>query len=167
LQNRQPANYAQNTWAQGSTYRQEDVAQPDYILNLEFALGDNWFLWPSGYQELKNNVYNNVYAPVNIQNSSFISSGATAGSDYTTADLIFSDKNGEIEGAWLQGSYTIPVTAESHINVIGGNVTEFLFPYVGYDIDSKTTSFKDFILVRKNERLFNLLNFINLNHIGR
>jgi hypothetical protein len=137
--------------------RLSDVIQPDYVLNLNFDTGDNWFLWPSGHQELKHNVYNNIYSPINIQNSSFVSSGATAGTDFTNSDLIFSDKNGEIEGAWLQGPYTIPVKGETNINLAGGDVTEFLYPYVGYDIDSKTTSFKGFSLTRNNERLFNSL----------
>jgi len=135
----------------------EEVAQPDFILNVGMAQGDNWFLWPSGYQELKHNVYNNSYSPINIQESSFIQSGATPGSTYTNSDLLFSDKNGTVEGAWLQGPYSLPVNGRTNIILKGGEVTEFLYPFVGYDLDTREMIFKNFNLERNNDKFFKAL----------
>jgi hypothetical protein len=133
------------------------ITTPDYILNLNFTAGNNWFLWPSGYQELNHNVYNNSYNPISIQDSSLINAGATPGTDFTNSDIIFSDKNGTVEGAWLQGPYQVPVKSNIHITLKGGDVTEFLYPYVGYDLDSKTLNFLNFNTSRNNEKLFNSL----------
>lgn len=135
----------------------DELTTPDYVLQLNFQQGDNWFLWPSGYQELTHNTYNNTYSAISIQNSNLIYSGATPGIKYTEADIIFSDKNGTLEGAWLQGPYTVDRNGQIQITLKGGDSTEFLYPYVGYNLNSKSLYFDGFNFTRSNERFFDSL----------
>lgn len=145
--------------------RVDQITKPDYLLNLEFQGGNNWFLWPSGHQILNNNTYNNSYEPININQSNLIYSGATPGSNKSNSDLIFSDKNGSVEGAWLQGSYQVPTKGVAEINIKGGDSTEFLFPYVGYNIAPKSLEFQGYNLIRSNEKFFNALTRIQQENI--
>jgi len=135
----------------------EDYTQPDYILNNTFTVGSNWFLWPTGYQTLTEKVYNNSYVPLNIQQSNLLASGATAGTDLTNSDIIFTDKNGVVEGAWLQGPYTEPRNGITDLTIKSGEITEFLYPYVGFELSPKSLTFKTHSLTGRDVKLFKTL----------
>lgn len=140
-----------------SAIRLKEVLNPDYVLSATMEVGENWFMWPSGFQSLDSKTYNNYFEPVWLISSMFIESGATAGSDYTNSDLIFSDKNGVIEGAWLQGPRSIYTKGSAELEMIGMEITEFLFPYVGFELDSKTLQFSAHSLKQRDNRIFNAL----------
>lgn len=135
----------------------EEVNTPDQILNIDLAQGQNWFLWPSGYQVLNNLTYNNFFEPINIQNSSFINSGATAGSNLKDSDLIFSDKNGILEGAWLRGPYSYQSKDYLKATLKAGDITEFLYPYVGYKVSSNNIDLEDFSIQTQDSKIFDAL----------
>jgi len=137
-----------------SAVKIEDIRQPDYLLDLHFTTGSNWFLWPSGYQALNDNVYNNAYSPILLIDSNLEYSGATAGTHYTTSDIIFTDKNGIVEGAWLQGDYTIPVKGNTLITLKSGETMEFLFPFVGFDVSSQGLAFGTHTLTERDVKFF-------------
>jgi hypothetical protein len=143
-----------------SAIRIEDVVAPDQILQIDIQTGSNWFLWPSGFQVLSTNIFNNTYEPIKLTNSKLLNSGATAGETWKESDLIFSDKNGIVEGAWLQSTYKDTVTGFTEISLKSGEITQFLYPFVGFNLDSKTLKFKDHSLVYlsgSNLRTFNVL----------
>jgi len=137
--------------------RLQEVLEPDYQLNFNMAPGSNWFLWPSGFQTSDNKSYNNYFEPIYLTSAAFVDSGATYGNSYLNSDLIFSDKNGLIEGAWLQGPRFETSKGSSSITIKGGETMEFLFPYVGFSIDSKTLQFGSHTLTERDNRFFNAL----------
>lgn len=141
-----------------SAIRVEDLNEPDQILDINLSSGSNWFIWPSGFQILNESTYNNFYEPININESSLISSGATPGTTLENSDLIFTDKNGVIEGAWLSGPRLVESKVDTSISLKGKEITEFLFPYVGFDIESRGLSFKGFSFKERDQKLFKNLN---------
>ena len=126
--------------------RLSQIHSPDYILNLPFATGNNWFYWPSGDRVVDDSLYNNVYDPILIENSNFINCSATGGSDYTNSDLLFTDQSGVVEGAWLQGPRTEHSSGNMQLTINAGEFKEFIFPYPGFNISSKTTRFAGYNL---------------------
>ena len=120
----------------------KEISEYDNSLSLNFNSGNNWFYWPSGVRILNEEIFNNIFSEIQINDSNLYNSGATAGDDYTNSDLIFTDKNGVVEGAWLQGVYnTIPQKVNMKLNISGGTKKEFIFPYTGVDFSTKTSSF--------------------------
>ena len=120
----------------------KDINQYDNFLTLNFNYGNNWFYWPSGIRNLDESSSTNIFEEIHINNSSFFNSSATAGDDYTNSDLIFTDKNGIVEGAWLQGTYkTNPIKENMRVTINAGSPKEFIFPFVGVDFSTKTSAF--------------------------
>ena len=97
------ARYLGNT-VYGITAIKQDRDNYDSITNLEISQGNNWFFWPSGEIYTDININQNIYNEIKINTAAFTLSGATAGSNYTKSDLIFTETYGNIEGAWLRGS---------------------------------------------------------------
>jgi len=126
--------------------RLEDVNIPDVVLNLKFEQGNNWFYWPSGNKILNNDIFNNNLDPVYINNSNFVSSSATGGTNYTNSDLIFTDKNGIVEGAWLQGPHTERQDLNIVVNINGASTRDFIFPFPGIKISSKELTFQGYAI---------------------
>lgn len=149
--------YAGETVYGLTAVRVDQITKPDYLLQLEFQDGNNWFMWPSGHELLYNNEFNNSYQPISINDSNLVYSGATPGTSKDNSDLIFCDKNGILEGAWLQGPYIVPRRDKVKLNLKGGDSTEFLFPYVAYNISPKNLEFESFGITRNNEKFFNAL----------
>jgi hypothetical protein len=120
----------------------KDISEYDNFLSLNFSNGNNWFYWPSGVRNINEEIFNNIFAEIPINDSNLYNSGATATDDYTTSDLIFTDKNGIVEGAWLQGIYTTPPQPTNmKLTLNGGTKKEFIFPFVGIDFSTKTSEF--------------------------
>lgn len=135
----------------------QDLLLPDYLLDLNIITGNNWFLWPNGYQVLAENIYNNTYEPVGLQDSNLINSGATAGTNSKDSDIIYTDKNGIVEGAWLRGNYTEARKGQVEIILENGEISEFLFPYVGFELSPETLKFGTHTLTERNVKLFKTL----------
>jgi hypothetical protein len=125
----------------------KDVDVYDDFLNLNFNTGNNWFYWPSGDRVLNDSIFNNTYLELSINDSDLISSGATGGDSYTNSDLIFTDKSGIVEGAWLRGIYnTKPQRTEMICNIKSSENKEFIFPYTGILFSPKSLIFSDYRL---------------------
>ena len=135
----------------------KEITTPDYILNLNFENGNNWFYWPSGDKILRTDLYNNVYAPIYINNSNLANSGATGGDDYTNSDLIFTNKNGIVEGAWLEGPrYEVSYdTMELDINPKSSR--EFIYPYANFKLISRGTQWGGFSIKKDDYIIFEKL----------
>lgn len=137
--------------------RLSEVNMPDEVLNLSFKPGNNWFLWPSGNKIVNDYTFSNVFKPIEINDSSFVASGATGGSDYTTSDLLFTEKNGNVEGAWLLGTKISESADNMVVSILGREKKEFLFPYCSFKIDTKSSSWGGFSLDESDRKKFLLL----------
>ena len=126
--------------------RTDEIDAPDYILNLSFEQGNNWFYWPSGDKIIDDSKFNNIFAPIAINNTSFVDCSATGGSDYTNADLLFSDKIGIVEGAWLKGPRTEYTSDVMNLTINANNTRDFIFPYPGFSLTSKGTLWNGYSL---------------------
>lgn len=138
----------------------KDLDVYDAYLNLDFQSGNNFFYWPSGSQLLDESKFNNIYSEIPINESSFVASGATAGDEYTNSDLIFTDKNGVVEGAWLRGEYKTDADKKQMIVTVKvGEKKEFIFPYPGVDFSNKTNGFLGYLLEDTDNELLNILEY--------
>jgi Mg-chelatase subunit ChlD len=137
--------------------RLKDLNQPDYVLNLNFSTGNNWFLWPSGSRLTDLASIENYLKPIPINESNFVNSGATGGSNHLDSDLIFTDKNGLVEGAWLRGPRTLFTSSTAKIKILPSSVREFLFPYVGFDLTTKGLNWIGHILNDDEYQTYQLL----------
>jgi hypothetical protein len=125
-----------------SAIRLKDLNVFDNNLVLDINPGNNWFYWPSSARILDTTQFNNTFLEIPINESNFINSGATAGDDYSNSDLIFTDKNGIVEGAWLRGTYdTKPEKLDMKLSIKSGDKKEFIFPFPGIIFSKKTGGF--------------------------
>ena len=131
---------------------------PDFTINLNIEQGNNYFYWPSGDKVANDTQIGNIFQPIEINNSNFLNNHPVSGSSYLDADLIFTDKNGTLEGAWLQGKRVIKTKDTMSINLLGGDDRSFIFPFVGFDINSKDLSFKKYSLNDSSFILYQTLN---------
>ena len=126
--------------------RLQDINKPDLVLNLPFTQGNNWFYWPSGTRVLDDTIFNDYLQPIPINQSNLVESGATGGTDYTNSDLIFTDKNGILEGAWLQGPHNEAQPNNMNVTIDGAATRDFVFPFPGLVLNSKSLTFNDFAI---------------------
>ena len=137
--------------------RLSETNVPDQVLTLSCKTGNNWFLWPSGSKITNDYTFSNIFSSIEINNSSFVSCSASGGSDYTTSDLLFTEKNGVVEGAWLLGTASYTTNDNMVITVGGGEKREFLFPYCGFKLKTKGSSWNGFSLNEDDKGKFLLL----------
>ena len=135
----------------------KELNTPDQIFNLSIAAGNNWFYWPSGSMILDDTIFNSTFSAILINDSNFLKSGATAGDSYMNSDIILTDKNGVVEGAWLQGPYSVISTENMTLSVKGGETKDFIFPFPGINIDSKGLTFLGYGLTDTNNPKIDLL----------
>jgi len=126
----------------------------DKIINISLKIGNNWFLWPSGYNITTDYAFNNIYQPIEINKSMFLSSSATFGSSYKESDLIFTEKNGCVEGAWLLGNKIYTTENNLSIEIVSGTKRQIRFPYPLFKISSKGKNWGGFSLDEKDSNLF-------------
>lgn len=129
----------------------------DYVVDLSMAQGNNWFYWPSGDKIYDTDNIDNIYYPIEINNSNFVLSGATGGSTYQESDLIFTDKKGYIEGAWLLGPR---IEKSKHIvsfNVDSNEKRQFLWPYTGFELTKITNQWRKHALNDDSNKYFYFL----------
>lgn len=138
--------------------RLKEINKPDATLSLNLTQGNNWFYWPSGNKVLNDSIFNNTFQPIEINSSGFVSSSATGGTNYTNSDLIFTDKNGIVEGAWLRGAYTIKQENVMTVSINGAETRDFIFPFPDIKISSKGLTFEGYGIDDTNNTVINLLN---------
>ena len=150
-------NYLGETIYGLTAVRLSETDVPDLVLTLSCKAGNNWFLWPSGSEVTNDYTFSNVFSPIEINSSSFVSSSAFGGTDYTTSDLIFTEKNGVVEGAWLLGNHIYNTNDDMVITIDGGEKREFLFPYCGFKLKTKGSSWDGFSLNENDKGKFLLM----------
>lgn len=123
-----------------------DLKLPDATLSLNFEQGNNWFFWPSGDKLLDDTSIADIFKPIPINQSNFVLTRKISGTNYLDSDLIFTDKNGLIEGAWLQGDRYDSSVGTLCATFIPNIPKRFIFPYIGFDVSSKTLGFKNYRL---------------------
>jgi hypothetical protein len=130
---------------------------PDYTINLSIQQGNNYFYWPSGDKIADDAQIGNIFEPIPINSSNFLNNHPVIGSSYLDSDLIFTDKNGTLEGAWLQGTRTIQTTGNLDITLLGNDDRYFIYPFVGFNINSKDLKFKEYSLNDYSRILYDTL----------
>jgi len=134
-----------------------DLGKPDYVLETDFSTGNNWFVWPSGSKIINDTSSDNYLETILLNDSNLVGSGATGGSSYKDSDLIFTDKNGYVEGAWLKGPRTYTVSTSTSVNILPDTVREFIYPYVGYNLTTKGLNWVGFSLTDHDYRNYDIL----------
>ena len=131
---------------------------PNAIMNLGITQGNNWFYFPSGNKIITEGIYNNTFEPITLNDSNLLSSGATGGTSYKNSDLIFTDKNGVVEGAWLQGAYKTYVDETMKVTLNGSSTRDFIFPFAGISLAQKGLNFENYSVDDTNNILLEKLN---------
>jgi hypothetical protein len=137
--------------------RLSETQSADNVLNLPFAVGNNWFFWPSGGKQTNDSIFSNIYRPIPINNSNLINSGATGGDSYKNSDLIFTEKNNTIEGAWLLGELNYRSVDTMEVSFEGNSEKQFIYPFPFFTVDSKTLNFSSYSINENFKNDFNLL----------
>jgi len=136
--------------------RLRDVYLPDKQITINMPQGNSWFLWPSGDRVLNDLEFNNTFVPIKLNESSLLESGATAGSSIFLSDLIFTEKNGMVEGAWLHGTEVLKIEDEMQINFERVSFRDFMFPFVGFNVTPKGNIFDGYDIKDTIFETFNL-----------
>jgi hypothetical protein len=129
----------------------------DYTTNLNLEVGNNWFYWPSGAKIYKSDPIDNIYFPININNSDLVKNGATGTGDFRTSDIILTDKKGYIEGSWLLGPRMEFSKHRITVNIDSGEKRQFLWPYVGFNLTKNTNQWRGFSLNDDSNKYFYFL----------
>jgi hypothetical protein len=129
----------------------------DYTVNLELEQGNNWFYWPSGDKIYSFDKIDNIYFSIDINNSDFVSSGATGASSYKLSDIILTDKKGYIEGAWLMGPREFTSEQEVSLTIEQNEIRQFIWPYVGFNLTKNTNQWRGYSLNDESNKYFYFL----------
>lgn len=140
--------------------RLKDVYQPDEKLSIDLPEGNSWFLWPSGTKSLDTLQFVNTFEPIKLNDANFLGSGATAGSAFDLSDLIFTEKNGVVEGAWFNGEKILTVDDTLRIRIERQTQKTFIFPFPGFDLSSKGNSFLGYNV---RDDIFDKFNILDAN----
>jgi hypothetical protein len=134
-----------------------EINEADYILDIDFEKGHNWFYWPSGDKGPDPIIVGNFYSPIDINNSNLVLNRTVSGSSHKNSDLLFAIKDNSIEGAWLQGWREVSINDRMSVGLNSYEKTEFIFPWVGFEVDSKNFGFKNYSLNDFDESLYQRL----------
>lgn len=104
-------------------------------IQIPFEPGNNWFYWTSGEHFGENDTSISVDS-LPLTASNLIQSGAYAASDFTESDVIFTQRENDIKGAWLQLSKSIPVNPTMVAKLNYGR-TAFAFPFPGFGLSGE------------------------------
>lgn len=137
--------------------RLKEVNTPDFQFSLDIQDGNNWFYWPSGNKSFRLDDFSNFYQPIILNNSSFLSSGATAGTEYINSDLLFIEKNGLVEGSWLQGDKIHEINDIMSLKILAGESKEFIYPFCGFELSEIGNNFKNYFLTDEHLKNFYFL----------
>jgi hypothetical protein len=137
--------------------RLKDVYLPDEILNIDFPQGNSWFLWPSGEKIIDGLEFNNIFQSISINQSNLLASGAIAGKTLEDSDLLFTDKNGTVEGAWLNSTTDEKVKDTLRLTIGKSSYQEFIYPFVGFKISARGNDFIGYDITDTFNETFNRL----------
>lgn len=126
--------------------RTSDLNIPDGFVSLNITQGNNWFYWPSGDKGPDPKNLGNIFTPIPINQSNLVLGRSVSGSNYSDSDLIFTNKDGVLYGAWLQGYRMDTENDTMRIIIDSNDWTEFIFPWVGFTVNSKDFSFGEYVL---------------------
>jgi len=129
----------------------------DFTTTLNIEQGNNWFYFPSGDKVYSIDYIDNIYKPIEINNSNFLTNGATGGGSYKTSDIILTDKKGYIEGAWLMGPRIIKSKQNVSFTVDPGETRQFIWPYTGFALSKNTNQWKGFLTNDDSRKYFYFL----------
>jgi hypothetical protein len=138
--------------------RNDELNEADYYLSLPFEKGHNWFYWPSGDKGPDPITLGNIFKPVSLNQSNLLFGRTVSGSSHLDSDLFFVYKDNTIEGAWLQGSRSIVNKGKMSVGLNSNDKTEFIFPWVGFEINSKDLTFKGYSLNDADKKTYQKLN---------
>ncbi len=130
---------------------------PDLQLALNFVPGNNWFIWPQGSKDLDPSRFINPYKPISLSASNLLNSGAQGGTNLANSDLLFTERDGVVKGAWLSLIFNSTATAEMIASIKGGGSKDFRYPYPGFNLSQIGLNWNGFNLSDKNQQIFNLL----------
>jgi hypothetical protein len=129
----------------------------DFTTTLELQQGNNWFFWPSGDKVYSNDNIDNIYSPIDINDSSLVLNGATGGSNFKESDIILTDKKGFIEGAWLMGPRTEYSQRNVSFTVEPNENRRFIWPYTGFNLTKNTNQWRGFLTNDESNKYFYFL----------
>lgn len=129
----------------------------DFTSNIQLNVGNNWFYWPSGAKIYSADPIDNIYFPLEINNTNLIQNGATGSGDYRTSDIILTDKKGFIEGAWLLGPRLEFSRHRISVTINPNEKRQFLWPYVGFNLTKNTNLWRGFSLNDNSNKYFEFL----------
>jgi hypothetical protein len=129
----------------------------DFTTTLDILEGNNWFFWPSGDKVYSAEKIDNIYAPIEINNSNFVSNGATGGGSFKESDIILTDKKGYIEGAWLMGPRTEMSERNVSFTVEPNENRRFIWPYTGFNLTKNTNQWRGFLTNDESNKYFYFL----------
>jgi von Willebrand factor type A domain len=138
--------------------RLADIPQPDSHVLINIENGNNWFYWPSGDKGPDTGNVGNIFAPIPINESNLLLGRTVTGSNYTDSDLIFTSTNGVLQGAWLQGYRNETEKDTMSVGLLSEDITEFIYPWVGFSINTKDLTFDSYSLNDLQYKKFQLLN---------
>ena len=104
-------------------------------LSIALAAGNNWFYWLSGEHRDINDTSTN-FDEIKLSATNLINDGAQAGLVYTDSDLVFTQRDDLLSGAWLQSSDSITVTPMMSANLRRGQHL-FAYPFPGFGISGE------------------------------
>ena len=101
-------------------------------VNFNLAQGNNWFYWLTGEDVFRNNT-SMVLDPIYLSATNLIESGATAGTNILSADVVYVSRDNSLSGAWLRLTDTNTFSAIMSARLDNGK-TVFAFPFPGYGV---------------------------------
>lgn len=120
--------------------------------NLNFEIGDNYFLWPG--KVYKSSVIDNKrYIPVTLSSLDLFNFGQ-AGTSLEDSDTIFVKTAHGVQGAWLQNKIQNTVNATMEAYLDSAHKTSFLYPYPGFGLSSDGGSWSGPSLVYNSDFYF-------------
>jgi hypothetical protein len=129
----------------------------DFTTVLDIQQGNNWFFWPSGDKVYSVQNIDNIYYPIEINNSNLISNGATGGGSFKESDIILTDKKGYVEGAWLMGPRTEYSEKNVSFTVDPNENRRFIWPYTGFNLTKNTNQWRGFLTNDDSNKFFYFL----------
>ena len=131
--------------------------EADFTTQLNIETGNNWFYWPSGDKVYSSDNIDNIYKPIEINNSNFILNGATGSGSFKTSDIILTDKKGYIEGAWLLGPRIEKSKKDVSFTVDPSENRQFIWPYTGFSLAKNTNQWRGFLTNDDSRKYFYFL----------
>ncbi len=123
-------------------------------VEFNFAPGNNWFYWLTGEDVFSNNT-SLILDPLRLSATNLIESGATAGVNILSADVIYASRDGSLSGAWLRltNKNTFNAVMSARLNI---GKTAFAFPFPGYGLSGEGISWTGKTLDNLNPSLYYL-----------